>query len=171
MLPVLRQYAFLSTLLFNSFKREAPPDADDSGAAKPETAKAQGPLSRSAASTIGDDFARFMMEVDAPPAATGGQVETGIPETAVDITLTMHPVTRLQIVFPFRDRAANVHVEVQPGGRVHIVSHNIFDGAVGAMDGPRQGSRPQYTVAQWAGLLETTEDIGHWIEFIKARLE
>lgn len=190
MLPVLRQYAFLSTLLSNSFKR---------GTAVPPTGavgtgpvhNSHGPLSQSAANTIGDDFARFMARAatstsdgNGGDGGSGGNIggggstsDTGagiIPETAVDVTLTMHPVTRLQIVFPFRDKAANVHVEVQPGGRVHIVSHNVFDGAIEGMAGGAQGQgqgQQQYTVAQWASLLETTEDIGHWIEFIKARLE
>ena len=202
MLPILRQYAFLSTLLFNSFKREAPSGGSAGSGPKPAARTQQGPLSGSAASTITDDFARFMAReatsttggpgADDMPSqdASAPKAEAGIPETAVDITLTMHPATRLQIVFPFRDRAANVHVEVQPGGRVHVVSHNIFEGVAGepraamaaaaaaAIDGIAPPQRPlqlqpqpQYTVAQWAGLLETTEDIGHWIEFIKARLE
>ncbi|RYP70529.1 hypothetical protein DL769_004943 [Monosporascus sp. CRB-8-3] len=162
MLPTLRQYAFLSTLLFNSFKRQGP--------SAPKATKGNDKSKDSSvASTIGDDFSRFMSQASKQPATT-----------AVDITLTVHPVTRLQIVFPFRSKTANIHIEIQPGGRVHIVSHNIFgdiDETNGGSDGGEaesansKGKSRSYTVAQWAAMLETAEDISCWIEWIKCKLE
>lgn len=167
MLPALRQYAFLSTLLFNSFKKKSITSPSTAAQTKNED-------QQPATNTVEDEFSEFMSQ-----GRTNGFVQrsTVAAGTAVDITLTMHPTTRLQIVFPFRSKTANIHVEIQPGGRVHIVSHNIFaanDGTIMDTDGEDSKGHNKlrhYTAAQWASILETTEDIGQWIEYIKANLE
>ncbi len=190
MLPSLRQYAFLSTLLHNSFKRRGPAAPTATTAAASAVAHNNGVNGKDQSArtttttttttiTVADEFSRFMSRAGGGGGGGGGDddddddrdpAKTG---TAVDITLTMHPATRLQIVFPFRSETANIHVEIQPGGRVHIVAQNILGGDGGAGSGNRggHGRQQHYTVAQLAVVLETTEDIGQWIEYIKARLE
>lgn len=151
MLPLLRQYAFLSLLLTNSLKvREGKPtvkDADtDNDSRVPRTTR--------------DEFDDFMAPSSRPPPTPN--------VLKVDITLTAHPVPRLSLVFPFRDATANIMLEIQPGGRVHIVSDNIFaqfDKANVSFENRRREPR------DWANALETMEDIGAWIEIIRHKLD
>lgn len=165
MLPLLRQYAFLSLLLSNSLKhRQGRPtapaaDADNDSRATQRTAHDE------FAAFMGADHARFQRTVHADVLK-------------VDITLTVHPVPRLLVVFPFRDATANVLLEVQLGGRVHVVSGNVFQAAFGAqqqqgrMDVDGAAARGDtWSTQKWADALELMEDLGMWIELIKERLE
>lgn len=152
MLPLLRQYAFLSLLLSNSFKpKEGKPtikDEDRNGAPK----------------TSRDEFADFMART------TGDETENPSKALKVDITLTAHPVPRLLLVFPFKSSTANIMLEIQMGGKVHIVADNIFASDQGTVANGADGNRRR-TPEDWANALETLEDIGAWIEIIKHKLE
>ncbi|KAL7623318.1 hypothetical protein AAE478_006999 [Parahypoxylon ruwenzoriense] len=159
LLPLLRQYAFLSLLLTNSFKpKEGRPtakeaDADDNDRV-PRTSR--------------DEFSDFMSQAD-------GGSDGSSRAFKVDITLTAHPVPRLQLVFPFKAHTANILLEIQLDGKVHVVSDNVFQkdeegshpmGGVGSLGQPKRR-----TAKDWANALETAEDIGIWIEMIKYKLE
>ncbi|KAI0134275.1 mediator of RNA polymerase II transcription subunit 1-domain-containing protein [Xylariales sp. AK1849] len=166
MLPTLRQYAFLSILLAKSFK---PIDG------YPEVAEPTSNLKST--TTAKDEFASFMDDSPNTSVTTPGpNANASELALSVDITLTAHPIPRLQIVFPFRTRTANITLEVQLGGLVHIVSENVFgsdeDGDL-EMEGipSNTGKGKRYTAAQWADMLELTEDIGAWVEYIKYKLE
>lgn len=159
MLPTLRQYAFLSTLLSKSFKpiKTRPKISDDK----------TGPISTTAAQ---DDFAGFMGN---PPNGSNGAQSTAL---SVDIALTINPVPRFKIVFPFQNRTANITVEIHLGGKVHIVSDNVFDtdgdGDQEMTDASTaKGKGKRYSREEWAEMLEAVEDIGMWIERIKYKFE
>ncbi|KAI1088479.1 mediator of RNA polymerase II transcription subunit 1-domain-containing protein [Rostrohypoxylon terebratum] len=151
MLPLLRQYAFLSLLLNNMFRpKEGKPTAkvaDEENNKQPLTQK--------------DEFEQFM---------SGEKIEDKLASKGIlklDVTLTAHPVPRLLLVFPFDGRTANILVEIQIGGRVAIISENVLDAKSAMID-------PDQTAAKrtlWANKLETLEDIGAWIELIKIQLE
>ncbi|KAI1390047.1 mediator of RNA polymerase II transcription subunit 1-domain-containing protein [Hypoxylon trugodes] len=151
MLPMLRQYAFLSLLLTNSLKpREGRPTAKDTDTNNTTRVPY----------TSEDEFTNFM-------SLTG--TSTTPKPLKVDITLTAHPVPRLLLVFPFRSYTANIMLEIQIGGRVQIVSDNIFQEDHRFLrDDPSQRKRNR---ADWAAALETLEDLGAWIEVIKHKLE
>ncbi|KAI2470937.1 mediator of RNA polymerase II transcription subunit 1-domain-containing protein [Annulohypoxylon bovei var. microspora] len=148
MLPLLRQYAFLSLLLTNAFKaKEGKPTAKEA-----DEDDAHHPLTKQT------EFENFMGKADDQESSKG--------VLKVDITLTAHPVPRLSLVFPFRKATANLLIEIQIGGRVAIVAENIFsDNEVEGAGGRKR------TVQDWANVLETMEDIGAWIEIIKLTLE
>ncbi|KAK3378114.1 mediator of RNA polymerase II transcription subunit 1-domain-containing protein [Podospora didyma] len=148
MLPYLRQYAFLSTLLENSFKEKPGPSAAAEG--KPSTTAIE-------TTTNQDDFALFM-EDDVPARCKAEE------PLKVDVTLNVHPVPRLQIVFPFRGATANIVLEIQENGHVHIESQNVLD--------ERNSIAPNGRLRRVEDLgkcLETIEDIGKWCEFIRTR--
>ncbi|KAH9892315.1 mediator of RNA polymerase II transcription subunit 1-domain-containing protein [Xylariomycetidae sp. FL2044] len=149
MLPYLRQYAFLSVLLSHSLElKEWMPSAKKADETNNLNVK-----------TTRDEFSRFMGESDdATPGASKA--------LKVDMVLTAHPIPRLELVFPFRNRTANILLEIQLGGRVHIVSDNIF----GDRDPNNKGKGKAIDIKQWAAWLETLEDIGLWIEMIKIKL-
>ncbi|KAI1868949.1 hypothetical protein JX265_006928 [Neoarthrinium moseri] len=162
MLPTLRQYAFLSTLLSKSFKPvDYRPKATEEKSASTFVAAAQ------------DDFAAFMKRTGKKEAtaveANGDASKTAL---AVDIALTMNPVPRFKIVFPFLNRTANITLEIHPGGKVHIISDNVFDtdgdgDQEMADSSAAKGKGKRYSREQWAEQLEVVEDIGMWIERIK----
>lgn len=156
-LPTLRQYAFLSLLLANSFQKNDHPDHKSEDIVISKTA------------TANDEFAAFMNGAD-------GILSTNSPASSspfpVDIALTAHPIPRLRVVFPFKGRTANITLEIQLGGKVHIISDNVFSADVEGVqtaadptswDGP--GKR--YTAEEWADMLEITGNIGQWVERIK----
>lgn len=170
MLPFLRQYAFLSALLDNSFrqKENAPdhPKPDDAAAAASAAAKPTN--AKTAVTTNEADFGGFMAKQKNGAAkghTTGGD---GGPRaestTEIDVTLSAHPVPRLQIVFPFRSTTANVVLEIRANGQVHVESQNILDETNSTAPNGRQ--RHPEDVGK---LLETIEDIGKWCEFIRTR--
>lgn len=156
MLPVLRQYAFLSSLLNNSFKKNEHPDVKPENIVSKET------------TTANDEFAAFMKGSDKPPEQ-GSAASDPFP---VDVALTAHPVPRLRVVFPFKGRTANITLEIQLGGKVHIISDNIFNSDVeGVQKGDDlsswNGPGNRYNAEQYAEMLEMTDHIGKWVERIK----
>ncbi|KAI1443294.1 mediator of RNA polymerase II transcription subunit 1-domain-containing protein [Annulohypoxylon stygium] len=151
MLPMLRQYAFLSLLLNNMFRpKEGKPTAkvaDEDNARQPLTQK--------------DEFEQFMSsEVINDKLASDGILK-------LDVTLTAYPVPRLLLVFPFDGRTANILVEIQIGGRVAIISENVLDARTESIDDDQRDEKKTL----WANKLETLEDIGLWIELIKRELD
>ncbi|KAI8956957.1 mediator of RNA polymerase II transcription subunit 1-domain-containing protein [Daldinia sp. FL1419] len=152
MLPVLRQYAFLSLLLSNSLKvRDGKPTAKE--ADKDNDSRVP--------RTKHDEFNAFMANADDNTSSADNVLK-------VDITLTAHPVPRLALVFPFREHTAHVNIEIQLGGRVRIVSDNIFDGDTGYVGGSGGRKRSR---SDWENALETMEDLGAWVEVVKNKLE
>jgi hypothetical protein len=169
MLPMLRQYAFLTSLLASSFhhKKRFPEIPQDESASN-DTATAQ------------DEFASFMnSSADKTAAAAANTNAPAItpygPAFPVDIALTAHPVPQLRVVFPFRSRTANITLQIELGGKVNITSDNVFgtDGEsdYDMEDGGGKGKRRRLSRAEWADMLEVTEDIGMWVERIKYVLD
>ena len=133
MLPQLRQYAFLATVLKNSFRAEK---------AVPEEEK------KSPRATRKEKFADFMAKAPAvDPAAL-----------TVDVSLVTQPPS-LKLVFPFKDRTANVKFDIKPNGAVEVKEQNVLD--EDAMD---EGKA--LTVSDLGRILEVTEDLGIWAEYV-----
>jgi hypothetical protein len=102
MLPRLRQYAFLSTLLQKSFNpSKAAPSPE------PKSAPVKG--------TKKDDFAAFMASASLSSTST----------FSVDVSLTTQPPS-LKLVFPFKSRTANVRFDINPNGAVEVSEQNLL---------------------------------------------
>ena len=99
-----------------------------------------------------DKFHDFMKEVS---------VEQ--PALLLDATFTTIPTPRINLAFPFKQRTANVTFEIKPNGVVEVVSENVID--PNAMDDGKS-----LTVADLGKMLEVTEDLGIWTEFVRRRL-
>ena len=164
MLPFLRQYAFLSTLLHNSFGETEDDGAD---AAKlrsdDQTIQRDASATRATVSTTKeDDFAAFMAGTS--KKAIKNKKHNAQAAVAVDLTLNLHPIPRLQIVFPFRSTTANVVLEIRLNGEVHVDSQNVLDEKNSTAPNGRQ-RRPE----DLGKLLESVEDVCKWCEFIRTR--
>lgn len=159
MLPLLRQYAFLSILLDKSF------GPDEWPLDKPVQKPAE---STTFTTTVRDDFTGFLNA-----AGKEGKVQTQsvVKDLKVDVTLTAHPLPRLQVVFPFKGTTANIMVEIQLNGLVHIVSQNILGEDAGHLGDASKGKGRSITQQDLGRVLEMVEDIGKWCEWIRSRLE
>ncbi|KAI1129133.1 mediator of RNA polymerase II transcription subunit 1-domain-containing protein [Nemania abortiva] len=152
MLPMLRQYAFLSLLLANSFEsQEGTPLGSEPNAANESTSSHK----------TDREFEDFM----------SGNRGRNSPECLkIDVVLTAHPIPRLQLVFPFGQTAAMINLEIQLDGKVHIVSDNIFSESENETS-QSKGKGRLLTRKQFAEKLEVCENLGIWVEFIKHKLE
>lgn len=162
LMPNLRQYALLSTLLKRSFGdgTEAERGATDGMSSEAKKHKQHhaksGPTEADA------------MDVDASAEDEGAK--------SVDVTLTVHPAPRLQVVFPLRSSTANVALEIGPSGRVRVTSQNILpeeDGR-GEKEGDesvKEEGKKRFTVEKLGRALEVLEDIDQWCEWIRTRVD
>lgn len=149
MLPLLRQYAFLSTLLQNGFM---PENAD-----KPEPAD-KNTASATNSTTIKDQLADFLSADDS------ASVEPSSSSLNLDTILWVHPSPHMQVVFPMGTTTANITLRILEGGTVEVVDENIIDG-IKLNEGQKGITR-----ADLARALEVFEDLSKWAEWIRTRL-
>ncbi|PHH75748.1 hypothetical protein CDD80_2086 [Ophiocordyceps camponoti-rufipedis] len=140
MLPLLRQYAFLSTLLRNSFSGDEP----DPTPSPPE--------SHSATRTTRAQLESFLTDPPETNAATG-----------LEVILWMHPSPHLQVVFPLGDATADVTLRILQGGAVEVVEENVL-----RAEGSRLGK--EVNKGHLARALEYLEDLCKWAEWIRTRV-
>ena len=160
MLPLLRQYAFLSILLEKSF------GSDDWPSNKPLRKEDEPTTSTT---TVRDDFTEFMTTAVQEPREQP-KAKSPASDLKVDVTLTAHPLPRLQVVFPFQGTTANIMLEIQLNGLVHVVSQNILDDSAAHLGDTGKGKGRQLTQQDLGRVLEMMEDIGKWCEWIRSRL-
>lgn len=171
-LPSLRQFALLATLLKRSFGDGAGPSGD----------AGPGPKGREESTDKASASGAEAMDVD-------GASDEGVG--SVDVTLTVHPAPRLQVVFPLKSSTANVGIEIGPSGRVRVTSQNILPeegdasekkGEEGEKAGEKgqeeaqkeaqdEGAKKGLTVEKLGRALEVLEDIDQWCEWIRTRVD
>jgi hypothetical protein len=152
MLPVLRQYAFLSTVLGKSF-----------GSAANVTPKTAIQKSKKTDLPSLDEFMTSPNLADRLKAASNSFY--------LDVSFATQPNPRLAVVFPFKQRTANVTFEIQLNGVVEIISQNIIPEEHADKDGSEGGNDKEknLTPKDLAKMLEITEDLGIWAEFVTRR--
>lgn len=145
-IPSLRQYALLTTLLRTSLGMD-------------EKETSQEVQKKDEEKSNRDQFAAFMSETS---EANG----TYLP---IDMSLTTQPVPRLQLVFPFKDRTANITFDIKLNGVIEVISENILHEQQkrGDMDGEKGRTLTREDLSK---MLEITEDLGIWTEFVRRRL-
>lgn len=144
LLPQFRQYALISTLLRKSFDFE-PTSSQETVLAAKQTPKLRETSKR-------DAFADFMAQV---PGRGQGELK-------VDITFTTLPSPHIGVVFPFKNRRGNVVFDIKLNGEVAVAYQNVLD--------PEVKSDRSLTESDLGRMLELTEDIGVWVEFVRRRL-
>lgn len=151
-LPLLRQYAFLSSLMKNSFSQSPDSAATKEASSSPSSFKAT-----AATTTNQDDYERLMSTTKETDHDAG-------VDAKVDISFAAFPQPRLDVTFPFREGTATVSVVIEQNGHVHVASQNVLDESNSTSpDG--QIRRPEHL----GKILEMFEDIGPWVEFIRTR--
>lgn len=165
MLPLLRQYAFLSTLLENSFGGGT--EDEDERPAKPfsDASKTKPP---SDSVTTSDEIANFIN----PRTPAEQPKETASPpqpltDANIDVILWVHPMPQLKVVFPSGDLTVNITLRILEGGTVDITNENVLDQNSGG--GPK-GKGKELTRRDLGRVLEHMEDLCKWAEWIRTRL-
>ena len=171
MLPLLRQYAFLSILLENSFGTKtqemtpaklasAPPDDSPSAAVTTEDKLA--------------DFENDDMTGALAPAESFKSARANAPTAAptsegiitIDVILWVHPTPQLQVAFPLGDSTADISLKILEDGVVEIVDENI----IGATDKSAHNVKEGFTREKMGKTLEVMEDLSKWAEWMRSRL-
>ncbi|KAF3760804.1 hypothetical protein M406DRAFT_47604 [Cryphonectria parasitica EP155] len=160
MLPILRQYAFLRNLLDKSFGGQA-----EKSTAGPATANDNNTLTMIAKT---DEYDTFMNNA----MADADHLDSSAVK--IDVTLNAHPQPnpKLQIMFPFRERPADVTVDIGVNGVVTVDSTNVVDDQGQVLDeegNPLSGSSPNpaHTKERLARMLMFFENIDTWCEWIR----
>lgn len=142
LLPMLRQYAFFSTILRNSFGPDARHETSSNATAAMLNKR--------------DQFARLMMSHDETNDET-------VYDISLDVSVSVQQNPRLQVVFPLGEHVANIVVDIKPNAVVEVISQNLV-----GLDGPDADAKAS-KVHSLGKALELTENLGTWAAFIKRR--
>jgi len=151
LLPILRQYARISSLLdksFGSHTAEITPHEDESDSQ----------------CTIRDEYEAFLSEAlsdDAEPPH--------FDKLPVDVTVYTQPHPTLRLTFPFRKRTADIYFEIGMNGALTAAFENVLDDFDARQKSTGKGR--QLTSVDLGRMLEISEDLGLFAEFIRRRLQ
>ncbi|RFU73192.1 mediator complex, subunit med1 [Trichoderma arundinaceum] len=173
MLPLLRQFAFLSTLLNNSFGSKTKEDLAKASKASPAPV---------ATKTVKDELAAFMassdedeqgdevgegqkvkQEAEQDTKRNNGERGTG-KDMDMDVILWVHPSPYLQVVFPVKDSTIDITLRILEGGVVEIVNENVVE------QQEKKGKGKSFGRQDLGKALERLEDLCKWAEWIRTRL-
>ncbi|SPJ81700.1 uncharacterized protein FTOL_09105 [Fusarium torulosum] len=155
MLPFLRQYAFVATLLENSFGSET---KEVDPLLKQGNVAVQAPKS---SVTTKDELADFMKSA----SVADEDIPSTPQDVKLDVTLWVHPIPHFQVVFPFRDSTANITLKVLEDGVVEVAEENVIP-----RDEDNKMKGKELTRADLGKVLEHMEDLCKWAEWIRTRL-
>lgn len=143
--PRLRQYAFIARLLNKSFGPNSKPVANPKFNKNKRSKEVE--------------YAKFM---------SSSSLSGGYEDGRIDVRLETQPVPRITVIFRLNHRRASVQAvfEVKLDGVVEIASQNILGSHSNATD---EGKR-KLGVKDLERMLEITENIGIWVEFVRMRL-
>ncbi|KAL7799061.1 mediator of RNA polymerase II transcription subunit 1 domain-containing protein [Trichoderma ceciliae] len=173
MLPLLRQFAFLSTLLNSSFGSKTKEDLS-----KPSRASS----APAATKTVKDELAAFMASSDDEGQEVGEEEGQRVKQEAerktkgnsgeggtgkdmdMDVILWVHPSPYLQIVFPVKESTIDITLRILEGGVVEIVNENVVE------QQEAKGKAKSLNRQDLGKALERLEDLCKWAEWIRTRL-
>lgn len=180
-LSCLRQFAFLSTVLRKSFTAEENSKSKERDLSKSNTVSKSPEPETISPPTKKQEFEDFMMGLTSRPMPTSASSSIAKEKkknvsTHLDVSLTLTPVPRLQMVFDFKKRSANVVFEIQGNGGVIVMEENVLNGENGdsEMGGDdtigMKGKGRALTREDLGRMLEVCEDLGVWVEWVRGRL-
>jgi Mediator of RNA polymerase II transcription subunit 1 len=148
LLPLFRQYASLSSLLDQSFgsqTKEVKPEEKENSDSK---------------TTIRDEYEAFLSE-----ALSDGAKPPQFDKLPIDVSLHTQPHPALRLTFPFRNRTADICFDIGMNGAATVGYENVLD------DGDGVGKRKALKREDLVRMLELSEDLGIFIEFVRRRLQ
>lgn len=155
MLPLLRQYAVISTLLEKSF-------GPDNRSPKADSSAMNGTAEDAKNANIQDELMAIAGISQSKDAAQPEANENH--DLDLDVILWVHPVPHFQVSFPFRDSTVSLTLHVLENGVVEVTEDNLLS-RLESDEG--KGKMP--TRAELARALEHLEDFGAWAEWVRSR--
>ncbi|PKS07581.1 hypothetical protein jhhlp_006186, partial [Lomentospora prolificans] len=172
LLPNLRQYALLSTLLRRSFGDNR--TSRDGVASNTKTGEVAGPDLSTRTVPKKQELNAFSTGVSAMQGVeydSSDHIEEDNVDS-IDVTLTVHPAPRLQVVFPLRSTTASITLEIGPNGKIRVISQNIVpDDESGTTDEAVNSKSQAVTPEKLGRALEVLEDIDQWCEWVRTRVD
>ncbi|TGO83990.1 hypothetical protein BPOR_0565g00010 [Botrytis porri] len=178
-LPCLRQFALLSTVLRKSFEAEETSKSTLKGSSKSEPLSKSPEMDTINPPTKKQEFEDFMKSITTSstptPVLKEPKKDKRADSTHLDVSLTLTPVPRVEIVFEFKKRSANVIFEIQGNGGVMVEQENILhgfgEGEDEVMNGMGEERKGRILTRDDLGrMLEVCEDLGVWVEWVRGRL-
>jgi len=158
LLPILRQYAFITRLLRNSFKppsRSQPPyEAASTSTKEPVDVKQK---------SLESELAALL----APSALSA-------PPRALDVAFSTTPSPNVTLVFPTPDGVKKVTFNILPDAEVVVAQQDLVilekseEDARAGLHGNGNGRR-QKSIGALAEALMVCEDLGVWAEWVRKR--
>ena len=162
LLPILRQYACLASLLDKSFGVHTEGVTNESREVEEQH-------------TIRDEFDAFMSD-----ALSEDACPPRFDKLPVDVSLHTQPHPVIRLTFPFRTRTADICFDVGVNASVNVVFENVLDDDEMEYPGPANGGRngdglgkgkgKKLTKADLGKILDVSGDLGIFVEFVRWRL-
>jgi hypothetical protein len=168
LLPILRQYACLTSILDKAFRGS---QTDGGGSSSPKIPEEDG---SPAHLTLRDEYEAFLSE-----ALSDNSNSSHFDVLPIDVSLYAQPHPCIRLTFPFSGRTADIQFEVGANGALTVVAQNVLGGQdVGAKRaresgvgmGVDVGTNRRLTEADLARALEISEHLGLFVEFVRSRL-
>ncbi|KAI9830809.1 MAG: hypothetical protein M1838_005778 [Thelocarpon superellum] len=156
-LPILRQYALLSSILHTTLPRESTPKKSSSESSTQD----------SSSETIEEsNMPREAAELGRLLADDGC---LGAPDLSIDIGLSAQPAPRMTLVFPWKKEAVTLVFEIDRDGAISVVSQNAWRDGESHGDGGDEKEKPRKETDP-RRVLEISEDLGITTEYLRRRL-
>jgi Mediator of RNA polymerase II transcription subunit 1 len=170
LLPILRQYACLTSILEKAFSSSQTDDArtPSTSSASPEEDSTRNQQ------TIRDEYEAFFLE-----ALSASRQPLKFDILPIEVSLYTQPHPSLRLTFPFHHRTADIQFEVGANGALTITAQNVLDSDNTVVKGERESSmgmsmetvtNRRLTEVDLARALEISEHLGLFVEFVRVRL-
>ncbi|KAI9813641.1 MAG: hypothetical protein M1827_003712 [Pycnora praestabilis] len=153
-LLMLRQFAFLGNLLQKSFPK---PAMHTSESVRNSELEKQPSADQELEALLGGNDA---MNLDP-------NSDTPLP---LDISVITQPTPKITLVFPMREKVANLTFEISQNGNISVVDQNLISEDT-SNSSHEEGKSNKLTKDGIGRALEISEDLGILVEFLKQRLE
>jgi hypothetical protein len=168
LLPILRQYACLTSLLNKAFGSSQTDDvaAPSTLSSPPEEG------STHTQPTIRDEYEAFLSE-----ALSDSREPLQFDILPIEVSLYTQPHPSLRLTFPFSRRTADIQFEVGTNGALTITTQNVLDEHDAVVKRERDSSMGmdmeedrRLTKADLARAMEISEHLGLFVEFVRVKL-
>ncbi len=151
LLPIFRQYARISSLVDKSFGSQT--DEITSDEEEHESQR-----------TVREEYEAFLAE-----ALSDNAQYPQFDKLPVDVTVYTQPHPTLRLTFPFRRRTADICFEVGMNGALTVAFENVLDDSDAGQGS--NGKKRALTSADLGRIMEISEDLGLFAEFVRTRLQ
>lgn len=169
-IPVLRQWALVGSILQRSFGADVTDKHDNDSGSLSKDPPEQEPSAMTNGRNAADELAALMADADA-------EVDADVPDTStttpVDFTLTTLPTPKIAVLFDLRGALATVTFEILPNAEIRAsdVTCNAPTRGAANMEGSAGDVRPTVLMGADAAAkaLAISEEVGVLVEWVRRK--